>query len=116
MSNIWNYFKVTGDSDRASCNSCGQTYSCKSGTTSSLINHLKSKHQGVHQDFLNTSNSKRSAPPSVPQQPKSKQPRLEECIPVNEKVLNEAVDEAIVDFLADSGVAFRVVGLDSFKN
>ena len=116
MSNIWNYFKVTGDSDRASCNTCGQTYSCKSGTTSSLINHLKSKHKDVHQDFLNTSTSKRSAPPSVPQQPKSKQPRLEDCIPVNEKVLNEAVDEAIVDFLADSGVAFRVVGLDSFKN
>ena len=35
---------------------------------------------------------------------------------MNEERLNEAIDEAVVDFLADSGVAFRVVGLPSFKN
>jgi hypothetical protein len=33
-----------------------------------------------------------------------------------DKELNEAIEDAIVDFLADSGVAFKVKGLDSFKN
>ena len=35
---------------------------------------------------------------------------------MNEERLNEAINEAVVDFLADSGVAFKVVGLPSFKN
>ena len=115
-SNIWNFFKASKDPDRASCNTCGQMYSCKSGTTSSLINHLKSKHKEVHQDFLSSCRNKRSAPSPNHQHQKSKQAKLEDCFPVSDKALNEGIDEAIVDFLADSGVAFRVVGLDSFKN
>ena len=50
-----------------------------------------------------------------PSQPNSKQPKLEEVFPQNEKALNSAMDEAVVDFLADSGVAFRVAGLPSFQ-
>ena len=99
MSSIWNFFKASADPDRASCNTCCQIYSCKSGTTLSLISHLKSKHKEVHQDFLSSRNSKRSAPPSFHQHPKTKKPRLVECFPVNEKVLNEAVDEGIVTSL-----------------
>ena len=48
--------------------------------------------------------------------PKAKQAKLEDCIPKSNKDLNEAIDDAIVDFLADSGVAFKVVGLESFKS
>ena len=59
-------------------------YSCKNGTTSSLINHLKSKHTEVHQKFLD-STIKRPTTPSTFQQ-KSKQARIEDYFPVNEKV------------------------------
>ena len=48
--------------------------------------------------------------------PKAKQAKIEDCIPKTDKDLNEAIDEAIVDFLADSGVAFQVVGCETFKN
>ena len=45
-----------------------------------------------------------------------KQKRLEDCIPQSEDALDKAITDAIVDFLADSGVAFRVVSLPSFHN
>ena len=88
--------------------------SCKNGTTSSLINHLKSKHKDQYHRFLNGSNKRpTSSPASNP--PRAKQAKLEECFPVNDQVLKANIEEAVVDFLADSGVALRVVGLDSFK-
>ena len=114
---IWNFFKeVVNNSEKAACNSCNQEYSCRGGTTSSLINHLQSKHKNVHEIFLQS--KKRPAAASTPSQhqPKSKQAKLEECIPISQEVLSRKVDDAVVDFLADSGVPFRVVGLDSFKN
>jgi len=45
-------------------------------------------------------------------EPKAKQLKLNECM--GQEGLNKAVDGAIVDFLADSGAAFRVVGLETF--
>ena len=49
---IWNYFTANeSNSDRARCNTCHQEYSCKSGITSSLINHLKSKHKDVFEKY-----------------------------------------------------------------
>ena len=116
-STIWNYFKRTDDQDKAACNVCEQTYSCKNGTTSSLINHLRSKHKEVHEKFLSSTSNKRNAPAiATTSQPQIKQIKIQDIIPANESAFNEAVDDAIVDFLADSGVPFRVVGLDSFKN
>jgi hypothetical protein len=47
--------------------------------------------------------------------PFMKQKKLEDCIPESNDALDKAITEAIVEFLADSGVAFRVVGLPSFK-
>ena len=43
------------------------------------------------------------------------QVRLEDCFPQNDENLSKQLDDAIVDFLAESGVAFRVVGLQSFE-
>ena len=112
---IWNFFvEKEENSDKATCNTCEHIYSCKNGTTSSLINHLKSKLKDQYQRFLDGKNKRpTSSPASNP--PRAKQAKLEECFPVNDQVLNANMEEAVVDFLADSGVAFRVVGLDSFK-
>ena len=45
-----------------------------------------------------------------------KQKKLEDCIPKSDDALNKAITDAIVDFLADSGVAFRIISLPSFHN
>ena len=100
--------------DKATCNTCDHVYSCKNGTTTSLINHLNSKHKDQYQRFLYGKNKRPTSSPAS-NSPKVKQAKLEECFPVNDQVLNANMEEAVVDFLADSCVAFRVVGLDSFK-
>jgi hypothetical protein len=114
---IWNYFTVNeSNSDRGRCNTCHQEYSCKSGTTSSLINHLKSKHKDVLEKYEASNTKKRPVAQSAPGQSSSKQPKIESFIPQNDTALNKAFDNAMVEFLADSGVAFRVAGLPSFTN
>ena len=45
----------------------------------------------------------------------TKAKKLEDCIPLSDDGFDKAITDAIVDFLADSGVAFRVVGLESFQ-
>ena len=42
-----------------------------------------------------------------------KQRKLVDCIPESDKKLNLAISDAFIDFLADAGLAFNVVGLDS---
>ena len=62
---IWNYFTPNeANADKAKCNTCHQEYSCKSGTTSSLINHLKSKHKDVYEMYETTSKKRPGASPS----------------------------------------------------
>ena len=46
----------------------------------------------------------------------SKQPRLDSMFPRNTQATQKLRDEAIVSFLAESGSAFRVVDLKSFKD
>ena len=111
-SEIWKYFTVSEtNADKAKCNTCNQEYSCKSGTTSAMINHLKSKHKDIMEKYENS----RKRPAASPTPSTSKQPKLNQFIPQNDTALNTAFDDAMVDFLAESGVAFRVAGLPSFK-
>ena len=112
---IWKLFtKLEDNSDRSRCNTCDKEYASKGGTTSALINHLKANHNELHQQYLaETKVKKRPGEPSAGQ-PKMKQTKIKDCIPETDEALNNAITDAIVDFLADSGVAFRVVGLDSF--
>ena len=97
----------------------GKVCVCKGGTTSNLINHLKSKHKELHEQYLeetsakSTSAGKRHAEDNL--HPKMKQRKLVDCIPESDEKLNMAIVDAIIDFLADAGVAFNVVGLESFK-
>ena len=115
---VWKLFSRRDKaSERATCNTCGKEYVCKGGTTSNLINHLKSKHKELHEQYLeettakSTTAGKRHAEDNL--HPKMKQRKLVDCIP--DEKLNMANSDAIIDFLADAGVAFNVVGLDSFK-
>ena len=124
MSAIWNFFtKVDLNKNRAVCNDCKTELACNGGTTSGLKNHLKSKHKDQYQQFSNatpvrlnpsTGLKRKAEDDLVSQQPKMKDRKLEDCIPQSQAALDKAFTDAIIDFLADSGVAFRVVGLASF--
>ena len=84
-----------------------------------LQNHLKKVHPDQYKEFLEVNEvnkrpaEKRSADDDGGRKPK--QVRLEDCVPQNMDELSKKLDDAIVDFLAESGVAFRVVGLKSFE-
>ena len=62
---IWNYFEVLeSDIRRAACDLCGKFFSLGSDkpkfqTTSTLKNHLKTKHQNDYSKFLQDSNNRK---------------------------------------------------------
>ena len=66
-------------------------------TTSSLINHLKSKHKDVHEKYEANAKKRPVASPG-PGQSSSKQPKIQSCIPQNDAALSKAFDDAMVDF------------------
>ena len=80
------------------------------GTTSGLFNHLKKFHSDrfkkVEAQQLEEK-GKRSAEDSDDHR-SQKQMRLEDCVPGNSEALEKQIDAAMVDFLAESAVAFRV--------
>lgn len=117
-------FHIIGvESSKGSCTTCSRQLSVPGGTTSSLQNHLRKVHPDKYQEFLEVNSTskakrkpaeKRSADEAGGSKPQ-KQVRLEDCLPQNFEALSKQLDDAIVDFLAESGVAFRVVGLESFQ-
>lgn len=113
-SGVWKHFTILENQpDSALCKSCGKSYTCKGGTTSSLWNHLRVSHKEVMKDLEDKVSRKRSA--EEPSSKPAKQMKLTDCIPESSESLSKALDEAIVEFIADSGVAFRVAGLKSFE-
>ena len=118
---IWNFFSKV-DNDSATCNTCETTLLCKGGTTTGLINHLKSKsHEEAFKSY-NEMKSSRKRPSSseadVTSQPK--QAKVDSFFgkssSFNIKKTQKELDDALVHFLSDSHVAFRILNLESFKN
>ena len=60
---IWCFYTIGGDNDRhAKCNECGTPVprggsAVKSFTTTNLVNHLKSKHKDLHQQYIDKKES-----------------------------------------------------------
>jgi len=81
-----------------------------------LLNHLRSQHKDQYEEYLKlkTPGTKRPSPDDEREEGRKKQAKLEECFANTDKDLNAAIDNAIVDFLADTGTAFKVVGEESF--
>ena len=70
-SDIWNFFKK-GDNDSAQCKTCDLKLMCRGGTTTGLINHLKSKsHEEAFKSYNEMKNRKRpSSETNVTSEPK----------------------------------------------
>ena len=61
---IWNYFaEKEKDPNKTTFRVCLQDYYCKNGTTSSLINHLRSKHKDIYEKYLNNTAKRPLASP-----------------------------------------------------
>ena len=110
---MWKQFTQVEGEHKATCNSCGKVLTVTGGkTTSALKNHLANKHKDLFKQYeeetaaTKTSSKKR---PSEAEAAKSdpKQRKLEDCF-------QKAINDGIVDFLADTEVAFNVVGKASF--
>ena len=113
-SQIWKYFSLKdGNSDKAVCKTCDKEISCKGGTTSALHNHLKF-HEDKYKE-LSEGKLKRKNSSSFSENP-NKQPKIDAFVPKTNAATEKLLDEAIFNFLADSGIAFKVVEPDSFKN
>ena len=113
-SKVWIYFQVNQeDSNKAKCLVCETTtIGCKGGTTCGLINHLKT-HSKEYQEYSTTAtNSSKKTTKNT----SSTQPTINNFMPKSNVATQKLLDESITKFLAESGVAFRVVDLDSFKN
>ena len=118
VAKVWKYFTILeSDKNRAQCNNCGKSYSAPRGATNGLLKHLESHSKEDAQE--SREDSKRKNGPSSSSasvtEPKQKQPKLDMFIPRNNENTQKLLDQAIVQFLAESGVAFRVTDLESFR-
>ena len=114
-SKVWKYFHRTPQNkDKVICDVCDETQSSKGGVTSPLINHLK-VHKKEFSEYENLQ-EKDNAKDKENTKSSSSQPSIYTFMPHNTEVAQKTLDNAITHFLADSGVAFRTVDLDSFKN
>lgn len=114
---LWTFFEKK-DNGKAECKECKSLIVCTGGTTSGLIKHLKSKHKENHDEYLKSKDAKEAENANkrksrTGQSDGLKQPRLDFGLP--DANLTKKVDEAVVNFLAETGTAFRVVGQPSFK-
>ena len=121
MSAIWKVFTRINN-DKATCNTFKKEFACKGGTPSGLKNHLEKKHKELYEQYIKETEAKSAPPKKRPAdnepnngQPKMKDRKIEDCLNETNANLDKAITEAIIDFLADAGVAFRVDGLASFE-
>ena len=112
---VWKHFTILENQPEAAlCNACGKSYTCKGGTTSSLWNHMKASHKEIMAQ-IDAVKATKKRPADEPASKPAKQVKLTDCIPESAESLNKALDEALVELFADSGIAFRVAGLKSFE-
>ena len=112
VSKVWKFFhKSPQNKDKVICDVCESTLSSKGGVTTPLINHLKThkKEFSEYETLQAKDNSKESTKST------SSQPAINTFLPQNTEMAQKTLDEAITHFLAESGVAFRIVDLESFK-
>ena len=56
---VWKHFAAEACKQKAKCIHCEQIYSCKGGTTTCLLNHLKSNHEEEYKKIQDNGKSKR---------------------------------------------------------
>ena len=115
QSKVWKYFnKDQQNKDKVKCTICEAKLASKGGTTTPLINHLKThkKEFTEYESLQAQDNPKQGATAKS----SFSQPSINTFMPQNSEMVQKTLDIAITHYLAESGVSFRIVDLDSFKN
>ena len=118
---LWDYFEQP-KGEKAKCNNCKKEVSCVGGTTSGLKKHLK-VHPNVLEEYLRKQEErekevkgvKRPAEDQAETKP-LKQMKLDFGAKEVTKAKQVDFDEALVNFVAETGVSFNVIGHQSFKD
>ena len=119
---LWDYYKQQGE--KATCNHCQKLVSCVGGTTSGLKKHLRTHPKVLEQYLLRQGERdkelrgvKRPAGAEDPSETKPlKQMKLDFGAKEVTKAKQVDFDEAMVNFVAETGVSFNVIGHQSFKD
>ena len=123
---MWNY-STKRNKDEAICNICSKIYGTKGSSTSTLKKHLAIHKEEYEEYSINQAEGNRAY--SAVKDKKnvnkaedlsgkpSKQLRIDETLNFNDalKERQHEFDDAIVDWVAETGIAFNVVGTPSFK-
>lgn len=121
---VWDFFgEDPEDKDRRICQVkvgdkiCGTKRFAKGGTSTTCARHLDLSHPAeyaiVKENQKSKQPTKRAAKEGDVDEPKKKEPRLH-FFGETELQLDKRISDAIVDFLADTGVAFSITGRESF--
>ena len=127
---MWKYFTAISK-DQAKCSICEKLFATKGGSTSGLRKHLTT-HNNQYEEFsldqaerdrisapFKQKSAKREASEAAYSQNKhAKQTRIDDfkTLNVNIEEKQKIFDESLVYFVAETGVAFNVLGTTSFKN
>ena len=125
---VWAYFiRDLNNPDKAVCQvalggrPCGVTCYAKGNTTSTMLRHVENRHkeefveiQGKMKPKVTTAQKREAENPQNNQCPAFKQPMLN--FGESDAALDKKISDAIVVFLADTQVAFRITGRPTFVN
>ena len=122
---LWAYYDAA-KGGKARCKDCKKEICAPGGTTSGLRKHLK-QHQKNYKEFLEKQeekekeetkkalNMKRPADNQENQEKPLKQIKLDFGTQELVKAKQVAFDDSVVNFVAQTGVPFNVLGHESFK-
>ena len=117
---LWEYFQQQGE--KAKCNLCKKEVSCVGGKTSGLKKHLKAHPKLLEEYLLKQEEREKEVkgvkrpPEDQPETKPLKQMKLDFGAKEVTKAKQVDFDEALVNFVAETGVSFNVIGHESFKD
>ena len=126
---MWDYFTPIGPSE-AACNICGKVYGTKLGSTSTLKKHLAVHKIEFEEYSLKQAERNKASAPFQNKRPATdsgetsrsnpfKQMKIDDQGAWNQKEIikekQRGFDDAVVDWVAETGTPFYAVGTPGFK-
>ena len=118
---LWEYYDREEKAEKAKCKTCNKEVSTSGGSTSGLKKHLR-VHPKVLEDYLKKQEELEKHRPSVKRPAEDeaearplKQTKLDFAGKEAARAKQVDFDDALVNFVAETGVSFNVIGHPSFK-
>ena len=119
---MWDYFTSLNKAE-ASCNICRNVFKTTGSSTSSLKKHLPQHHEEFEEYSLKQAEREKALAPFQNKRPAAEMLERQKVLSYpttwnNDTALKQKqkdFDETLVDMVAETGIAFNVVGTNSFK-